>query len=101
MDFRLLNREVIALESLMYCAHNAYRNAGDINGIGVVQERRVPLTWAFHPGASWTIRMSVRKCDLRRVTFGQTAASKFDQKLVAAGLLFNQPLDRFFDLAVV
>jgi len=44
---------IIALEDFLYCAHNAYQNTGDVSAIGVVQERRQPLTWALSPGVAW------------------------------------------------
>jgi hypothetical protein len=56
--------EVLALEDLFYCAHNAARSAqlgGDtvppdfdpIASGGVVHERRHALTWATSPGVAW------------------------------------------------
>jgi hypothetical protein len=58
------NAEVVALEDLFYCAHNAARSAqlgsktvpADFNpvvGGGVVHERRHALTWATSPGTAW------------------------------------------------
>lgn len=56
--------EVIALEDLFYCAHNAVRSAQQgeetvpedfdpvFNG-GVIHERRHALSWALSPGVSW------------------------------------------------
>jgi hypothetical protein len=56
--------EVLALEDLFFCAHNAVRGAQlgrptvpagfdpVING-GVVHERRRALTWAVSPGVDW------------------------------------------------
>lgn len=43
---------VIALEDLMYCAHNAVR-VQDITHGGLMHERRQPLTWALSPGVRW------------------------------------------------
>jgi hypothetical protein len=56
--------QVIALEDLFYCAHNAARSAQlggktvprgfhPIAGTGVIHERRHALTWATSPGVSW------------------------------------------------
>jgi hypothetical protein len=56
--------EVIALEDLFYCAHNAGRSAQlggktvppgfhPIAGTGVVHERRHALTWCLSPGTAW------------------------------------------------
>jgi hypothetical protein len=56
--------QVIALEDLFYCAHNAVRSAqlGEptvpedfnptVNG-GVIHERRHALTWCVSPGVGW------------------------------------------------
>ncbi len=56
--------EVIEMEDLFYCAHNAVRGAQGgrntvpngfhpiING-GVIHERRHALTWAISPGVAW------------------------------------------------
>jgi hypothetical protein len=56
--------EVIALQDLFYCAHNAVRSAQTghptipegfhpvANG-GVIHERRHALTWALSPGVDW------------------------------------------------
>ena len=43
---------VIALEDLMYCAHNAVRTI-DIPHGGLIHERRQPLTWVLSPGVRW------------------------------------------------
>ncbi len=57
--------DVVVIEDLFYCAHNAVRSAqcGEetvpddfdpvFNG-GVIQERRHSLTWALSPGVSWS-----------------------------------------------
>jgi hypothetical protein len=57
--------DVVALEDLSYCAHNAARSAqlgsktaaprsfNPIAGCGVVHERRHALTWATSPGTAW------------------------------------------------
>lgn len=50
--------EVIALEDLFYCAHNAFRSLAMEHTdarlpCGVVQERRHALTWALSPGVAW------------------------------------------------
>ena len=56
--------EVVALEDLFYCAHNAVRSAqmgGDtvptgfhpVQNGGVIHERRQALTWCLSPGVSW------------------------------------------------
>ena len=56
--------EVIALEDLFYCAHNAGRSAQlggktvpadfhPITGTGVVHERRHALRWMLSPGVAW------------------------------------------------
>lgn len=44
---------IIALEDFLYCAHNACRNKQQTMKVGVVQERRMPLTWALSPNVSW------------------------------------------------
>ena len=43
---------VIALEDLMYCAHNSVRVI-DIPHGGLIHERRQPLTWVLSPGVRW------------------------------------------------
>ena len=43
---------VIALEDLMYCAHNSVRTV-DIPHGGLIHERRQSLTWALSPGVRW------------------------------------------------
>jgi hypothetical protein len=56
--------DVLALEDLFYCAHNAGRSAqlggktvpagfDPIAGTGVIHERRHALTWSTSPGVSW------------------------------------------------
>jgi hypothetical protein len=56
--------EVIALEDLFYCAHNAARSAqlggrtvprgfDPVSGGGVIHERRHALTWCLSPGVPW------------------------------------------------
>lgn len=57
--------EIVAMEDLFYCAHNAARSAqvGDpdtvphrfdpITGCGVIHERRHALTWMLSPGVHW------------------------------------------------
>lgn len=57
--------EVVALEDLFYCAHNAVRNAqfnqrdsvpsgfSPISDGGCVHERRHALTWVLSPGVAW------------------------------------------------
>lgn len=56
--------DVIDLEDLFYCAHNAARSAQQGNATvpagfhpvgdgGVVHERRHALTWALSPGVAW------------------------------------------------
>ena len=50
--------EIVAMEDVFYCAHNAHRglalqNQQAIPACGVVQERRQALTWALSPGVSW------------------------------------------------
>lgn len=53
--------EVLALEDLFYCAHNAARSGGAcvpksfdrmVDG-GVIHEKRHALTWATSPGVTW------------------------------------------------
>ncbi|MFK7766103.1 MAG: DUF4272 domain-containing protein [Mariniblastus sp.] len=44
---------IIALEDFLYCAHNGFRNAGDVNTAGLIQERRHSLTWALADGTAW------------------------------------------------
>ncbi len=57
-------RDVLDLEDLFYCAHNAARSAqlggrtvpvgfDPIAGTGVIHERRHALTWATSPGVKW------------------------------------------------
>jgi hypothetical protein len=57
-------REVVEMEDLFYCAHNAARSAQlggktvpstfhPIANGGVVHERRHALTWALSPGVAW------------------------------------------------
>ncbi len=43
---------VIALEDLLYCAHNSVRTSKVAHG-GLMHERRQPLTWALSPGVAW------------------------------------------------
>ena len=45
--------EVVALEDLMYCFHNAERNEGNDENAALMQERRRSLTWALTPDVSW------------------------------------------------
>lgn len=57
--------EIIAMEDLFYCAHNAVRTAqfNDSNAVprdfdpivngGVIHERRHALTWLISPGVAW------------------------------------------------
>jgi hypothetical protein len=57
--------ELVALEDLFYCAHNAVRSAqlGDVSKVpkrfhpvmhgGAVHERRHALTWILSPGVLW------------------------------------------------
>lgn len=57
-------REVVAMEDLFYCTHNAVRSAqfgattvpegfDPIANGGVIHERRHALTWALSPGENW------------------------------------------------
>jgi hypothetical protein len=56
--------EIVALEDLFYCAHNAARSAqlgsntvprgfDPVSGGGVIHERRHALTWCLSSGVSW------------------------------------------------
>ncbi len=50
--------DIVALEDLFYCAHNAARSLAKENKemrfpCGVIQERRHALTWCLSPGAAW------------------------------------------------
>lgn len=56
--------DVLDLEDLFYCAHNAGRSAqlggktapkgfDPVTGTGVIHERRHALTWATSPGVAW------------------------------------------------
>lgn len=56
--------EVVALEDLFYCAHNAVRSAQlghntvpegfhPVRDGGVIHERRHALTWCLESGVSW------------------------------------------------
>lgn len=58
------SKDVVALEDLFYCAHNAARSAQlggatvpkgfhPVGDGGVVHERRHALTWATSPGVAW------------------------------------------------